>query len=107
MGLIKVCENVGRAGNKRFKDVECKFRKLEEESLLHIWSCEKTLKRTEAIWVKEVDEWLHQGEEDGDIKEILIKTLSGGQRLGLCRYARQFKKVSREELGSNEYERKS
>ena len=46
-------------------------------------------------------------QQDGDIKEILIKTLSGEPRLGHCRYARPFGKIARAELDSNEYERKS
>ena len=39
--------------------------------------------------------------------EILIKTLSGEPRLGLCRYAQQFEKIAREELANNQYERES
>ena len=63
--------------------------------------------KMKAIWVEEVDEWLDQGKQDGDIKEILNKTLSGKPRLGLCRYAQQFKTIAREEPDNNEYKREN
>ena len=86
--------------------MKCRFCEEEEENLLHIWTYEKAREKIEAIWV-EVEEWLNQGKEDGNIKEILIKTLSGEPRLNLCRYAQQFEKITREELDNQEYERDS
>ena len=101
------CGNVGRAENIGFEDVTFRFCKEEKESLLHIQTCENAREKIDAIWIEEVDEWLNQGKQNGDIKEILIKTLSGEPRLGLCRYARSFGKIAREELDNNEYEREN
>ena len=35
------CGNIGSVENKGFNDVECRFCKVAEESLLHIWTCKK------------------------------------------------------------------
>ena len=58
--------------------------KMEGKSLLHIWIYGKAWKKIEATWVEEVDEWLNQGKQDGDIKEVLFKKISREPRLVLC-----------------------
>ena len=91
------CGNIGRAGNKGFKEENCRLCGTGKENLDHAWSCEGMRSTTKEELVRKVEaEW-------GKVKERgrngWIELLRGKVKTGLCQFTREFEKNIRRRAG--------
>lgn len=87
------CGNVGRAGNKGFKDVSCRLCGSKTEAIEHIWVCKKARELIGKKWVDEVDKWTDCGRNVNQQK--VREILSGRPSIALCRYTRAFEEIAK------------
>ncbi|KAH0560853.1 hypothetical protein KQX54_009288 [Cotesia glomerata] len=65
-----------------------------EETLDHLWMCDKAKSAIKKEWVKDMENW-RNGKEGTELERLTINTLQGELKTELCRYAREFEKLVR------------
>ncbi|CAG5075462.1 Protein of unknown function, partial [Cotesia congregata] len=84
--------NLGRVGNKGYSDTNCRLCGKAEETLDHLWVCDKAKSAIKKEWVKDMENW-RNAKEGTELERLTINTLQGEPKTELCRYAREFEKL--------------
>ena len=91
------CGSIGRERNNGFKDSKCRLCKVDDETLVHIYSCSEVQRAVKEKVVDGLKEWVANDSED-DLERNINRELSMGKPvIALYEYVAEFERVALKE----------